>query len=118
MARVKIGNVRTPIDYLKQYFAPAGYGLGEDTKKYITMDQIDSAYTSGLYWVTCIGSRLEGNTFNYALLRVSGMGTNHCIQELFPIGLDVVLIRRCYNGIWPAQWGKNAWTHSVNVEVG
>ena len=30
MARVKIGNVRTPVDYLKQYFAPAGFGLGED----------------------------------------------------------------------------------------
>lgn len=29
MARIKIGNVRTPIDYLKQYFAPAGYGWGE-----------------------------------------------------------------------------------------
>lgn len=25
MARVKIGNVRTPIDYLKQFFAPEGY---------------------------------------------------------------------------------------------
>ena len=29
MARVKIGNVRTPIDYLKKFFAPAGHGLGE-----------------------------------------------------------------------------------------
>ena len=28
MARVKIGNVRTPVDYLKQFFAPAGFGLG------------------------------------------------------------------------------------------
>lgn len=25
MARVKIGNVRTPVDYLKQFFAPEGY---------------------------------------------------------------------------------------------
>lgn len=30
MAKIKIGNVRTPIEYLKQFFAPAGYGLGED----------------------------------------------------------------------------------------
>ena len=29
MARIKIGNVRTPVDYLKQIFAPAGYGWGE-----------------------------------------------------------------------------------------
>ena len=29
MARVKIGNVRHPIDYLKQLFAPAGCGWGD-----------------------------------------------------------------------------------------
>ena len=29
MARIKIGNVRHPIEYLKQLFAPASYGWGE-----------------------------------------------------------------------------------------
>ena len=29
MARIKIGNVRHPIEYLKQLFAPSGYGWGE-----------------------------------------------------------------------------------------
>lgn len=116
MARVKIGNVYPTDEYLLERCAPAGYGLGGDTTQYITFDQIDTTYTNGLYWVTCPGKMVEGDTFNYALLRVTGMGTIHCVQELFPLGLDMVLIRRCYESVWPSQWGKNTWTSSVSVE--
>jgi hypothetical protein len=116
MVRIKIGNVRTPIDYLKSFFAPAGYGIGEDIKQYIKSSDVDDTFVNGLYWVTCIGSAVEGQIFNYALLRVSGSGTAHCIQELFPLGMDIVLIRRCFEGNWPAAWGKFSWSHSTNVE--
>lgn len=117
MARVKIGNVFPPDEYLLKHCAPSGYGLGEDTKQYTTISEIDSIYTSGLYWVSCVGANVEGVIFNFALLRVSGMGTTHCIQELFPLGLDMMLVRRGYEGTWPAQWGKISWTHSVPVEM-
>jgi hypothetical protein len=40
MARIKIGNVRTPIEYLQQFFAPAGYGLGENTAKLYNANEI------------------------------------------------------------------------------
>ena len=46
MARIKIGNVRTPIDYLKQVFAPAGY-----TASYYTAgsnEEIDSILKSAI----------------------------------------------------------------------
>lgn len=49
MARVKIGNVRTSIDYLKQYFAPAGYGLGElgNNPRVSTASEVDSIKRTG-----------------------------------------------------------------------
>ena len=40
MAKIKIGNVRTPIEYLKQFFAPAGFGLGENTTKLYNANEI------------------------------------------------------------------------------
>lgn len=118
MAKVLLGNVRPDIEYLKTIFAPAGYGIGEDTRQYITYDQIDNTFTSGLYWVDCTGNMVDGSVFNYALLRVGGVGSNHCIQELFPIGFDMVLIRRCYNGAWPNGWGKITWENSTTIIEG
>ena len=48
MARVKIGNVRTPIEYLKQFFAPAGYGLGSSVRL-TEKDDINTIKTNGWY---------------------------------------------------------------------
>ena len=112
MARVKIGNV-WDIDGLSKHFAPAGYGLGEDIKQYISMEDLDRTFVNGLYWVTCLGSMVDGQVYNYALARVSGNSTTHSIQELFPLGLDKVLIRRCYEGVWADEWDQLAWKSDV-----
>lgn len=113
MARVLIGNVRPSIDEMREYFAPAGYGIGEDIKQYVTLEELDNTFVNGLYWVTCIGNSVDGQTFNYALARVSGNGSTHCIQELLPLGLDKVLIRRCYEGSWE-DWDQLAWKSYVD----
>lgn len=106
------------IQALFEKFAPAGYGLGtEQTNQHIDWTDINSTIKSGLYWVTCLNKKVGNDPFNYGMLRVSAMGTTHCIQEFFPIGLDFYLIRRCYNNTWPTGWGKVVWTHSTYVEV-
>ena len=46
MARVKIGNVRQPIDYLKQFFAPVGYTASYYTAG--TNEDIDSVLKSAI----------------------------------------------------------------------
>lgn len=116
MARVHIGNVFPSDDYLLARCAPAGYGLGEDIiKKYIDKADLDNTFVNGLYWVTCIGCIANGQTFNYAILRVTGNGTTHCIHELFPLGLDMVLRRRCYNGVWSEGWGMQTWDSNTDI---
>lgn len=49
MRRIKIGNVRTPVDYLKQFFAPAGYGLGSFG---VSTSDLDTNTKSGCYSFT------------------------------------------------------------------
>lgn len=116
MGKQVIGNVFPPDEYLLARCAPAGYGVGTDTQQLITYDQIGEAYASGLYWVDCTGKAIGGVPLGFALLRVSGYGATHCVQELFPAGLDIVLIRRCQDGMWPEQWHKNEWTYTTYVE--
>ena len=50
MARIKIGNVRTPIDYLKQHFAPAGYGLGASAVLLTSKDDVNTIKVNGWYY--------------------------------------------------------------------
>ena len=116
MAKHEIGKVFPPDEYLLARCAPTGYGLGADTQQIITYDQIDEVYASGLYWVDCTGKAIGGEPLGFALLRVSGFGTIHCIQELFPVGLDIVLIRRCFEGVYPDGWGKKDWDYTTGVE--
>ncbi len=64
MARIKIGNVRTPIDYLKQFFAPAGFGLGlsdgewvsspDDIAKNGFYRSVAPGVAPGVAWYVCI----------------------------------------------------------------
>lgn len=97
-------------------FAPAGYGLGaEETKQHITWDSINTIFKSGLYWVNCPNKKAGNDLFNYGMLRVTAMGTTHCIQEFFPLGMDYVLVRRCYENTWPTGWGKITWSNTVYV---
>lgn len=100
-----------------EHFAPAGYGLGEEeTNQHIGWADINNIFKSGLYWVTCVNKKVGTDLFNYGMLRVTAMGTTHCIQEFFPLGMDFVLVRRCYENTWPTGWGKIAWSNTVYVE--
>jgi hypothetical protein len=114
MARVKIGNV-WDIEGLSKYFAPAGFGLGADTKQYITKEQLDTTFASGLYWVTCTGTLVQDKLFNYAVLRVTSMGQVHCVQELFPLGYQMKLTRLCNGGTWQEGWGLTTWNNDVTL---
>ena len=49
MAKIKIGNVRTPVEYLKQFFAPVGYGLGSFG---VGTSDLDTNTKSGCYSFT------------------------------------------------------------------
>lgn len=50
MGRVLIGNVRPSIDYLKEYFAPAGYGLGTASVFLTEEDDINTIKCNGWYY--------------------------------------------------------------------
>ena len=52
MARIKIGNVRTPVDYLKAFFAPAGYGLGVNTGTLTPITDVHDINKTGWYHFT------------------------------------------------------------------
>lgn len=49
MAKILIGNVRTPIDYLKEFFAPAGYGLGVNTGTLKSITDVHTIDKTGWY---------------------------------------------------------------------
>lgn len=106
MARVKIGNVRTPVDYLKQYFAPAGFGLGKQSGKSVLFSEIDTAKEFGLWtiWGDEGSKTINGITFSYAKMLVIPMDANAVTQILFPIGNSgLCLIRKSLDDIW-GEW--------------
>lgn len=115
MARVKIGNVYPTDEYLLARCAPAGYGLGEDTKQYIRKADLDNTFVTGIYWVDCTGTFVQEKLFNFALLRVTGMGQAHCVQELFPLGHSMKLIRIYDGGTWQEGWGLTTWNNDVTL---
>lgn len=102
------------IQTLKEYFAPAGYGLGAGQPQ-LTKEQMDTTFLSGLYWVQCTGTTVQDKLFNYALLRVSGMGNTFCIQELFPLGHQMKLTRLCDGGNWQVGWGLTTWGNDIKL---
>lgn len=74
MARVKIGNVRTPIDYLKQHFAPVGYGLGTQNGHDCT--DCNAAILNGVYYL--FGENAQnhpGHSMQYGCLVVYRRGS-------------------------------------------
>ena len=74
MARVKIGNVRTPIDYLKQFFAPAGYGLGVQNGHDCT--DCNAAILNGVYYLFGESAQNHpGHSMQYGCLVVYRRGS-------------------------------------------
>ena len=74
MARVKIGNVRTPIDYLKQFFAPTGYGLGTQNGHDCT--DCNAAILNGVYYLFGESAQNHpGHSMQYGCLVVYRRGS-------------------------------------------
>ena len=108
MARVKIGNVRTPIEYLKQFFAPAGYGIGALSGKSVRFSELDTAKEFGIWaiWGDEGEKIIDGYSFHYAKMLVLPLDSNAVTQMLFPVGTNgIMLIRKCESGEWqPWEW--------------
>lgn len=89
MARVKIGNVRTPIDYLKQYFAPAGYGLGAAAVLLTSKDDVNTIKANGWYYWNADNKPANvptsPSTGYLQAMRVWTTAGGTCIQELVDI---------------------------------
>lgn len=103
MARVKIGNVRTPIEYLKQFFAPAGYGLGED------LPIVDKAgldnWTSSGWFIYYDAINPDSTLGSAAFVNCKGNNTSitgAVIQEAYQQdGYGVNILTRVYiGGVW------------------
>ena len=101
MARVKIGNVRTPIDYLKQHFAPVGYGLGVSLPR-ISADA--NAATKNGWYLLEPGATNSPNSTYYAVVRADSVDDGSMVQTAY--SLDAYfsqLIRRKIFGTW-GEW--------------
>lgn len=98
---------------LQEYFAPSGYGVGEDTRQVINKEYLNYIFVSGLYWLECPGSVINDMQFDQAFLRVFGKDSLHCIQEIYPLGHSAKLTRFCCNGVWQDGWGLYEWKNDV-----
>lgn len=108
MARIKIGNVRTPIEYLKKFFAPAGYGLGED------LPIVDTAgldnWTSSGWCIYYDAINTDSTLGTSAFVNCKGNNsaiTSAVVQEAYQKdGYGVKILTRVYiDGEWkPWEW--------------
>ena len=99
MAKIKIGNVRTPVEYLKQFFAPEGYGLGTVGGESKWNGDADTLTSQGWH-------RLEAGTTNgvgsSASLRVDGYITTGLTQTAYT-RTGFIMQRTCKDGTWD-EW--------------
>ena len=79
MAKIKIGNVRTPIDYLKQYFAPTGYGLGSFG---VGSSDLDTNTKSGCYSFT---TGCKNTPFAFGVVLVLNRYETDIVQIAFDV---------------------------------
>lgn len=118
MARVKIGNVRTPIDYLKQFFAPAGYGLG---KQGTPISDLDTATKCGWYE---FGSGCIGAPFVYGVALVLNRYDLGIVQLVFDTAGNTwhengAIVKRLYiNDAWEEwEWFNPPMTPGVEYRT-
>lgn len=119
MARVKIGNVRTPVDYLKQYFAPAGFGLGDSATRLTNADDLNTIWKNGWYrWGESAPANapvfLNNNKYSY--IRVDGADEQTFTQTAYSVFGDakgIFMTRNITDGV------VGEWTyHNPPMEVG
>ena len=81
MARIKLGNVRTPIEYLKQFFAPAGYGLGSFG---VGTTDLDTNTKGGIYSFT---EGCKNSPFSYGVVLVLNRYDVDVVQIVFNVSM-------------------------------
>ena len=115
MARVKLGNVRTPIEYLKQYFASAGYGLGEYAKQVDSTEDIDTIKSFGAYsWNANKPANAPSDYMcMIPVFRNSTNGTQYFQRDTLQGAYEVCGRRVMADGVW----GEFEWINPP-MEVG
>ena len=83
--------------------APAGYGLGGYPLKSLSLNDLNSTFATGWYWLSQPGSVINGVSFNYANLLVHGFSLSSCVQELRILATNTVLKRYCQQNSW-SEW--------------
>ena len=83
--------------------APVGYGLGSYPQKTLSLNDLNSTFATGWYWVSQPGSVINGVSFNYANLLVHGFSLSACVQELRILATNTVLKRFCHQNVW-GEW--------------
>ena len=111
MARIKIGNVRTPIDYLREFFAPSGSGLGKPANYEPHPQDIDAVFKSGYYLLT---QETAGTTTD--ILHVLARSETDCVQERFSTFDNGRRRRYTYTG--SKGWSEWEWDNPpMNIGV-
>ena len=123
MARIKIGNVRHPTEYLRQLFAPAGYGWGEVYGRGLqNVAEVNACVVGGVY--TFAGGAnssvivVNGIEIGYANIMVAPFTNNEFTTQIMrPVvpTLDSLLIRHKSG----ETWGEWEWVNppmAVGVE--
>ena len=105
MSRIKLGNVRTPIDYLKQLFAPAGYGLGVQNGHDCT--DCNEAVMNGTYYLFGESAKNHpGHSMQYGCMDVKRRGSY--ITQI--VHYDYYEAKR-FSKDGGANWGEWEWVN-------
>jgi hypothetical protein len=101
MARVKIGNVFPPVEYLLRHCAPAGYGLGD--KGFHTYD-LNNALDCGWY---AFSDTAENTPFGYGIALV----LNRFDVDIVQVAFSTTMFASNFNGaIARRMYTEDAWS--------
>jgi hypothetical protein len=101
MARVKIGNVFPPVEYLLRHCAPAGYGLGD--KGFNTYD-LNNALNCGWY---AFSDTAENTPFGYGIALV----LNRFDVDIVQLAFSTTMFASIFSGaIARRMYTEDAWS--------
>ena len=102
MARIKIGSVFPPAEYLLKHCAPTGYGLGVASFSHQHPQDIDAVFKSGYYLLT-----QETANSSTEILHVLARTETECVQERFSTADNRYCRRYTMSG--SAGWSEWEW---------